>query len=71
MKLNNSFSKYATLNDDDFKILFRKFDNETFIFQFDSEGNLISNILLSNDVINKIQSAPTITSGDGETMQTL
>jgi hypothetical protein len=51
--------------------LFRKFDEGTWIFQFNKEGELIGQVLVSSENMELIQQAPSIKAGDGTTIQTL
>ena len=67
-----SLDTYVELEDrDGFKTFFRKFDEATWIFQFNENDEYVGSVCVSSKVMESIANAPSVKAGDGKTPQTL
>jgi hypothetical protein len=63
---------YAELPENDgIQTLFRKFNTNTYIFQYNKAGELIGSVCVSNENMDLIRNAPSIEIGDSKTKQTI
>jgi hypothetical protein len=67
-----SLDNYMELPDrNGIQTLFRKFDTDTWIFQFNKKEKYIGQVCVSEENMRIIQKAPCIKAGDGKTKQTI